>query len=119
MDSLKRKRTQQRRDFTIAADALTKAIESKNIEVLDGAFSLLSEIADNMLTIESTIRDIWCESENFDEIAFQADQDKALEYRQRWLNLENRYKNLTKPSLYKVNSISSLRSTKPNMWFFA
>ncbi|KAL4704805.1 hypothetical protein ACJJTC_003517 [Scirpophaga incertulas] len=81
MDSLKRKRTQQRREFTTAADSFEAAIKSKDIDALEDAYSLISEIADNLQGTESSIRDIWCECETFDEILFQADQDRALEYR--------------------------------------
>ncbi|KAL4716895.1 hypothetical protein ACJJTC_012706 [Scirpophaga incertulas] len=99
MDSLKRKRTQQRREFTTAADSFEAAIKSKDIDALEDAYSLISEIADNLQGTESTIRDIWCECETFDEILFQADQDRALEYRKRWLRLQNMYNKVTKPSV--------------------
>ncbi|CAH2990102.1 unnamed protein product [Chilo suppressalis] len=60
---------------------------------------MLSETADKLFATETAVRDMWCESEDFDEAVFETDQYKSLEYRQRWLNLQNRYRKLVKPSI--------------------
>ncbi|KAL4720637.1 hypothetical protein ACJJTC_019486 [Scirpophaga incertulas] len=104
MDSLKRKRTQQRRELTFAANAFESAIQSDNMDEIDNAFLMLSETADSLFKTETAVRDIWCDSENFEEAAFETDQDKSLEYRRRWLNLQNRYRKLKKPSKTEINT---------------
>ncbi|KAL4703959.1 hypothetical protein ACJJTC_014836, partial [Scirpophaga incertulas] len=96
MEALKRKRTQFRKKFTKAADALEKAFsEHKDTERdsdLESRFCRLSDCAEELFVCENSIRDLWCQSDNFEEKEFEEDQDLAEVYEIRWSKLKIDYK---------------------------
>ncbi|KAL4702087.1 hypothetical protein ACJJTC_005426 [Scirpophaga incertulas] len=79
MDSMKRKRTQFRREFTIAADALEEALQRE--EDPKGHAATFFDCADTLFGCEAALRDLWCDDSNFEENEYQKDQDTALKYK--------------------------------------
>ncbi|XP_073948032.1 uncharacterized protein [Choristoneura fumiferana] len=104
---LKRKRTQCRREFTILADKIEKAIEGKE-DTAGQIFELLSETASELFEVEAAVRDQWCAAEDFDEALFEADQDKSMLYKLRW----HKVKSMCSKTLPRTNSASSLLSAE-------
>ncbi|XP_059060728.1 uncharacterized protein LOC131853727 [Achroia grisella] len=98
MDILKRKRTQFRREFTILSDAIEKAFEAKDSETIDEKYTTLTDSVESLFECEAAIRNLWCEDDNFDEQSFQADQDKTLEYREKWSKIRTKYTKYIKRS---------------------
>lgn len=97
MISLKRRRTQKRREFTIATDKF----QNSTADTIDSTFAVLANIAEDLQHIEVELCNLWCDSEDFDEVAFQDDQDAAMEYRNRWITIKDTYNNT------KVNTSSA------------
>lgn len=52
--------------------------------------------AQHIESVESEIIDAYCNSEDFSEADYAEDQDKALEYKQRWTETRSKYDRLTK-----------------------
>ncbi|KAL4720667.1 hypothetical protein ACJJTC_019396 [Scirpophaga incertulas] len=80
MESLKRKRTQLRREFTMQADEVEQSEKEQRYDEFGDLFGLLSDTAEKLFDTENALRDVWCADEHFDEELFQADQDKAILY---------------------------------------
>ncbi|KAL4705238.1 hypothetical protein ACJJTC_011532 [Scirpophaga incertulas] len=96
MEALKRKRTQFRRAFTSYADTFEKAISNKERALADRKFIALTECADELFRCEAEIRDLWIEESDFNEEAYQEDQDRMLTYRDRWAEMRNLYKDFSR-----------------------
>ncbi|XP_061724700.1 uncharacterized protein LOC133530697 [Cydia pomonella] len=110
MESWKRKRTQFRREFTTLADKTAKAVENKD-SAAPQIFDLLSEAASSLFEAEATLRDLWVESEEFDEEQFHSDQEKAMQYKIRWHQVKAAF---SKP-LPCISSASSLHSAQSSI----
>ncbi|KAL4703993.1 hypothetical protein ACJJTC_000379 [Scirpophaga incertulas] len=74
--------------LVLEADALDRALQ--NDEEPTETYSTFSDCADLLFSCESALRDQWCEAKDFDEVEYQADQDKALKYRVRYSHLKNK-----------------------------
>ncbi|XP_063630448.1 uncharacterized protein LOC134801785 [Cydia splendana] len=107
MEAWKRKRTQYRREFTILADKTAKAVESKD-PASPQIFDLLSDAASTLFEAEAALRDLWVEEKEFDEDLYQADQEKAMQYKIRW----HQIKALFPKTLPRISSASSLHSAQ-------
>ncbi|KAL4717639.1 hypothetical protein ACJJTC_000788 [Scirpophaga incertulas] len=107
MDSMKRKRTQFHREFTIAADALEEALQRE--EDPKGHAATFFDCADTLFGCEAALRDLWCDDSNFEENEFQKYQDTALKYKMRYSQLKS------KLSSNKTNDHSWSTSTSPTM----
>ncbi|KAL4705048.1 hypothetical protein ACJJTC_004547 [Scirpophaga incertulas] len=95
MESLKRKRTQLRREFTLLADDLERLHEAQNYEDFEESYMLGSETSEALFKVEDAIREAWCSAEPFDEKTFQEDQDRAMTYRKRWFSLQMKHKRIS------------------------
>ncbi|KAL4720490.1 hypothetical protein ACJJTC_002166 [Scirpophaga incertulas] len=115
MEALKRKRTQFRRAFTSYADTFEKAISNKERALADRKFIALTECADELFRCEAEIRDLWIEESDFNEEAYQEDQDRMLTYRDRWAEMRNLYKDFSRMIKDNDNDDVSLVSAESSI----
>ncbi|KAL4703409.1 hypothetical protein ACJJTC_011198 [Scirpophaga incertulas] len=115
MEALKRKRTQFRRAFTSYADTFEKAISNKERALADRKFIALTECADELFRCEAEIRDLWIEESDFNEEAYQEDQDRMLTYRDRWAEMRNLYKDFSRMIKDNDNDDVSLMSAESSI----
>ncbi|KAI5638915.1 hypothetical protein NE865_08481 [Phthorimaea operculella] len=108
MDTLKRKRTQLRRNYTALNKKFTAAVEGKTD--VEAKYLVLSEAAEALFDVEDKLYEAWSESADFVEADFEADQDKALEYRESWAEARAIYNNLRPKQLSRHGSQTSVNS---------
>ncbi|KAI5641881.1 hypothetical protein NE865_05880 [Phthorimaea operculella] len=108
MDTLKRKRTQLRRNYTALNKKFVAAVEgNKDVEA---KFLALSEAAEALFDVEDKVYEAWSESADFVEADFEADQNKALEYRESWAEARTIYNDLRPKQLSRHSSQTSVNS---------
>lgn len=112
MDAIKRKRTQLRRNFTTLEKSFLTSLSSSDADI-EACFEALKDAMDSLLSVEEEVCEAYCTSEQFSETEFEQDQDRALEYKQRWAEAKSKFNRLVKsshPPLTRHNSHLSIAS---------